>query len=73
MVSSNQFLYEPGSINKLVVLGMGTDLPPLMTEIIISWGPKNPYGIGLMSLSPIFGEIMGVIHLKDSESSTLEV
>ena len=32
-------------------LGMG-DLPPLMTESL-EWGPINPYGLGLMSLSPI--------------------
>ena len=28
-------------------------IPPLMTEILISWGPINPYVIGLMSLSSI--------------------
>ena len=35
-----------------VFLGMG-DLPPFNDGILISWGPINPYGLGLMSLSPI--------------------
>ena len=39
--------------------GMG-NLPPSMIGILISWGPINPYGLGLMSLSPIIWEIMGV-------------
>ena len=33
-------------------LGMG-DLQPLMTGILISWVYFHPYGLGLMSLSPI--------------------
>ena len=28
-------------------------IQPLMTGILISWGPINRYGLGLMSLSPI--------------------
>ena len=35
-------------------LGMG-DLPPLMTEILISWGPINPYGLGLMTIPYYMG------------------
>ncbi len=48
---------EPGS--KLLVLGM-EDLPPLMTGIFISWGPINPYGIGLIFPIPYYMEILGV-------------
>ena len=32
-------------------------LPPLMTGILISWGPINPYGIGLMSFIPYYMEM----------------
>ena len=28
-------------------------IPPFNDGILISWGPINPYGLGLMSLSPI--------------------
>ena len=35
-----------------VFLGMG-DLPTLNDGILISWGPINPNGLGLMSLSVI--------------------
>ena len=34
-------------------LGTGMHLPPFNDGILISWGPINPYGLGLMSLSPI--------------------
>ncbi len=33
-------------------------IPPFNDRTLISWGPINPYGIGLMSLSPM--EIMGL-------------
>ena len=48
-------IYVPGS--KLPMLGMV--IPPLI-RILISWGPINPYGLGLMSLSPYSMEITGV-------------
>ncbi len=35
-----------------VLLWDGQLIPPLMTESL-QWGPINPYGLGLMSLSPI--------------------
>ncbi len=46
-------------LNSLV---LGDGKPPTwkMTGILISWGPINPYVIGLMSLSPYYMEIMGV-------------
>ena len=31
----------------------GDKLIPPLIGILISWGPINPYGLGLMSLSPI--------------------
>ena len=39
-------------------LGMG-NLPPLMTGILISWGPINPYGLGFMFPIPYYMEILG--------------
>ena len=42
---------EKPRVDQLPMLGMV--ISPLMTEILISWGPINPYGLGLMSLSPI--------------------
>ena len=48
-----------GLVDQLVVLGMGSSLPPLMTGILISWGPINPDLIGLMTI-PYSMEIMGV-------------
>ena len=43
-----------------VFFGDKRDLPPINDGILISWGPINPYGLGLMSLSPKNMEIMGV-------------
>ena len=36
-----EVLTERGRVDQLLVLGMG-DLQPLMTGILISWGPINP-------------------------------
>ena len=35
------------------VIGDERDIPPFNDGILISWGPINPYRLGLMSLSPI--------------------
>ena len=47
---------------KPVTVGVGDGRPPIFNDgiliYLISWGPIDPYGIGLMSLSPM--EIMGV-------------
>ena len=49
-------------VNQLLVLGMG-NLQPLMTGIRISWVYSNPYGLGLMSLSPIIWKCHGSLTL----------
>ena len=46
-------------VKKVAMLGMV--IPPLI-GILISWGPINPYGLGLIfpSRPPLKKEIMGV-------------
>ena len=39
-------------VKSRVLLGMENNLPPLI-GILISWGPINPYGLGLIFPSPI--------------------
>ena len=53
-VAPQQSQFIPLSLpRKARCIGNGRVLPPLMTGILISWGPINPYGLGLMSLSPM--------------------
>ena len=51
---SKWMIYVPRS--KLLILGMG-DLPPLIPGILISWGPINPYRLGLIFPIPYYMEM----------------